>query len=267
MNDRIKNDNLQIKPWKAAFDQIHAEDSIKENTKDYLSRTIRRRSERHPAIKQLAAAAACLILMFAAGGAGLFLMPTAYISIDINPSLELVINRFDRVISVDAYNQDGEELARTLDIRFMDYNSALEELLSNQTIEDYLAEDAVMSVTVASENDSQSSEILQNVEACASGHKNIQCHSGNTEEMHDAHEAGLSFGKYHAYLLLKELDASVSPDDIKDLSMRQIYDLINSYTDETEYSPADSSTDGQKGQTQKGSKNGHGSQHRKGTIE
>lgn len=47
----------------------------------------------------------------------------------------------------------------------MDYNSALEELLSNQTIEDYLAEDAVMSVTVASENDSQSSEILQKLKS------------------------------------------------------------------------------------------------------
>ena len=29
--------------------------------------------------------------------------PTAYISIDINPSLELGINRFDRIVSVEGY--------------------------------------------------------------------------------------------------------------------------------------------------------------------
>ena len=46
--------------------------------------------------------------------------------------------------------------------------------------------------------------------------------------MHDAHEAGLSFGKYRAYLELKELDPDITPDDIRDLSMREIQDLIDS---------------------------------------
>lgn len=268
-NDERKTDDLQTAPWKAAFDPIHAEDALKDHTKEYVSRVIRSRSERHPAVRGLAAAAACLAIMFLAGGAGLFLTPTAFISIDINPSLELGINRFDRVISVEGYNQDGEELAEALDIRFMDYNSALEQLLSDQTVEDYLSQDAVMSVTVASDDEALSSEIMQHVEDCTAGHNNISCHAGDTSEMHDAHEAGLSFGKYHAYLILKELDSSVTPDDVKDLSMRQLYDLIESYTDGAGSGTSDgsadgstdSSTDGQKGHGQKNShNNGCGSQ-------
>ena len=39
----------------------------------------------------------------------------------------------------------------------------------------------------------------------------------------------LSLGKYRAYLELKALDPAVTPDDIRDLSMREIRDLIDAY--------------------------------------
>ena len=65
--------------------------------------------------------------------------------------------------------------------------------------------------------------------SCTTGQSNISCHSTNMEEINEAHSAGLSVGKYRAYLELKELDPSVTIDDIRDLSMREIRDLINSY--------------------------------------
>ena len=214
--------------WKSAFDQIHAENKLKDHTKEYLSKKIySRRTALHPLFRQFSMAAAGLVILFFIGGAYLFLTPTAYISIDINPSLELGINRFDRIVSVDGYNEDGEDLAETLHITFMEYNDALEQILSCQSIEDYLSQDAIMSLTVAGDNESQYSEILGTVEACASDHENIHCHSGDTEEIHEAHDAGLSFGKYQAYLILKDLDSSVSLDDVRDMTMREIYDLID----------------------------------------
>ncbi len=219
------NDN-----WKSAFDQIHAENQLKEHTKEYLSKKIySRKTVLHPLFRQLSMAAASLAILILIGGTYLFLTPTAYISIDVNPSIELGINRFDRIVSVDGYNEDGENLAESLHITFMEYQDALEQILSSQSIEDYLSQDAVMSLTVAGDNETQSSEILGTVESCTSDHENIHCHSGDTKEMHEAHEEGLSFGKYQAYLILKELDASVSLDDVRNLTMREIYDLIDSY--------------------------------------
>ena len=74
--------------------------------------------------------------------------------------------------------------------------------------------------------------------------------------MHEAHDAGVSFGKYRAYLILHDLDPSISLDDIRSMTMREIYDLIDSYdsnqgteragtkTDETETGTKAGTSDG-----------------------
>lgn len=217
----------------------------------------------------MAVAAACLFITVSAGGAWLYLSPAAFISIDINPSLELGINRFDQVISVEYFNRDGQNLAEHLDIRYMDYNAALDKLLSEQSVEACLTDGAVMAVTVAGSDDEKTSQILENVKTCTAGHSNIVCHSGSMEEMHEAHSEGLSLGKYRAYLELKELDPTITPDDIRNLSMREIRDLIDAFQ------PSDANGDtagnnpkntentgsGPKGNGSSGKNKGHGRRH------
>ena len=229
--------------WKSAFDNIHAEDELKEHTKKYLSRKVYSRRRGYPPVyRKIAAAAITLFLIFFGGGSWLYMTPTAYISIDINPSLELGINRFDRIVSVKSYNEDGENLAESFHIRFKNYNDALEEILASSDIEGYLSQDAAMSLTVAGDNETQYSEIYDTVENCASSHENISCHSGDTGEMHEAHEAGVSFGKYRAYLKLKEIDPSVTLDDVRDLTMREIYNRIDAYSGNQKKAENDSET-------------------------
>ena len=218
---------------KAAFDQVRAEEKLKERTKEYLSEKVyARKKKRTSPLRNFAAAAACALLVFLAGGSYLYFTPTAYISVDVNPSLELGINRFDRIISVTGYNEDGKALADSLDLKYMDYSDALEALLADQEMEVYLSDNADVVLTVAGNSDSQSSQILETVESCASGHENIHCHSGDTEEIHHAHDAGLSFGKYQAYLTLKELNPSVTLEEVQDMTMSQIRELIQEYSQE-----------------------------------
>ncbi len=50
----------------------------------------------------------------------------------MNPSIELGINRFDKVVSVAGCNADGEALAAALDIKYLDYDAALEQVLSSE---------------------------------------------------------------------------------------------------------------------------------------
>lgn len=236
--------------FREAFSQIHAEDGLKVKTKTLLARQINKKKTRAflifrtTSVLKTTAAAACLLIAVTAGGAWLYLTPSAYISIDINPSLELGVNRFDRIVSIEAFNSDGQELAEQLDIRYMDYNEALEELLSEQTVEAYLEDGAVMAVTVAGSDEEKTDQILKNVETCTAGHSNISCHSGDMAEIHEAHSEGLSFGKYRAYLKLKSLDPSVTPDDIRDLSMKEIRDLIDSYSGDSGNDTDNSSEDG-----------------------
>ena len=239
-----KDKNFE-KQFREAFGQIHAEDELRANTKDFLARQINKKKAHTFPILKTAAAAACLLVAVTAGGAWLYLTPSAYISIDINPSLELGVKRFDRIVSIEAFNSDGQELAEQLDIRYMDYSEAMEELLSEQTVEAYLEDDAVMTVTVAGSDEEKTDQILENVETCTAGHFNISCHSGDMAEMHEAHSEGLSFGKYRAYLELKSLDPSVTPDDIRNLSMREIRDLIDSYSGDSGGDTDNSSVNGQ----------------------
>lgn len=218
---------------KVAFDQVRAEEELKERTKEYLSEKVyARKKKRISPLRNFAAAAACALLVFLAGGSYLYFTPTAYISVDINPSLELGINRFDRIVSVTGYNEDGKALADSLDLKYMDYSDALESLLADQDMEVYLSDNADVVLTVAGKSENQSSQILETVESCASSHENVHCHSGDTEEIHHAHNAGLSFGKYQAYLTLKGLDPSVTLEEIQDMTMSQIRELIQEYSQE-----------------------------------
>lgn len=107
MRDRLKQ----------AFDAVHAEEALKERTKAFVAQQTRGHARRRPALRpSLAAAFACLCLLFT-GGYWLYFTPTATISIDINPSIELGVNRFNRVVSVEGYNADGVKLAGELSVQ------------------------------------------------------------------------------------------------------------------------------------------------------
>lgn len=70
----------------------------------------------------------------------------------------------------------------------------------------------------------------------------------------DLHDAGVSFGKYRAYLILHDLDPSISLDDIRSMTMREIYDLIDSYDGNQGTENADTKPD--EAETETGTKAG-----------
>lgn len=213
--------------WKSAFDSIHADEELKNRTLSAISEQIQRRQPKRRHRLYPALAALCLVLVLSGFGYWLYFVPTAFISVDVNPSLELSINRFDRILAVTGYNDDGWEIANSLNLQNMDYRQALQELLNSQQIEAYLNEDAVLSMTVAGEDTAQCGQILHEVESCTSQTQNVHCHSGSTEQLEQAHEAGMSFGKYQAFLILQELDPTVTTEQVQGLTMRQIWQRID----------------------------------------
>lgn len=226
---------------KAALDQIHAEESLKISVKKSLFEKVYfKEKRRRSPLRKLAAAAACALCIFAVGVSWLFFTPAVYISVDINPSLELGINRFDRIVSVTGYNEDGRSLARELQIKYMDYQKGLEALIEDEDLAVYLTDDADIVLTVAGDNADRSSEILDNVESCMSEHQNVYCHSGDSEEVHHAHDAGLSFGKYQAWQVLQELDPDITLEEVRDMTMSQIRDLIRESAEDSTGSTAES---------------------------
>lgn len=224
---------------KEVFDEVHAEDELINHTKEFLmEKTGGYRKKRLFAYRQLVAAAICFMLLVVGWKGYSAYFTTAYaISVDVNPSIELGINQFDRVVSVEAFNEDGAAVMSSLDINYMNYmnyKEALKWILADKSMGQYLTDDQMVVVTVFGENEDKSKEMLANVTDCTKSYANVRCSSCNSEEAAAARDAGISFGKYKAFLELQALDPDMTVEDIQGLTMRQIRDMIDDLSDKTD---------------------------------
>lgn len=101
---------------------------------------------------QWASIAAALILTtgLLMGGNILYATPVSWIDVDINPSVELGMNLFQRVVSVEAMNEDGDALVSGLELRGKPANSAVSALVMEAAEMGYFPSknEAVISLTV-----------------------------------------------------------------------------------------------------------------------
>lgn len=68
--------------------------------------------------KKLAIGVASAVILFLSSSAGVwaYTSPYSYVSLDINPSIEYTVNRFDMVIDVKPVNDDGEEILSQINL-------------------------------------------------------------------------------------------------------------------------------------------------------
>lgn len=215
-----------------AFGEIRAEEALKSGTISFLQQEIARRERRKKPI--WAYAVACAVLLLLVGGGVLYWLyhtPVSYISIDVNPSVELELNMFDRVIDCQSYNDDGEAILNGLELDNMTYTQAIESILAEESMQSYLgSENAELVFTVSSEKED---EITAGIESCR-GYAEHQgnCVSAQSGSVEEAHEAGLSVGRYTVYQQLLESGYEITPEECRGMSMRELYDLLEQQTQE-----------------------------------
>lgn len=174
MNDRLK----------ASFELLHASEDLKARTRARLYQQAAYTPPRRYGKRILALACALLLTVGLTLGGWLYFTPVSAIDIDINPSLKLSVNRFDRVIAVEGRNADGQTVAEGLSLQFMDYAGAVEAILADESIQAYLDQGKTLSIRVICDDEAQSEKMLAQLEDCTSGHRNVTCHAG--EEEHHA---------------------------------------------------------------------------------
>lgn len=223
--------------FRRALDAVHASPELKENTRRRVLAALEKPAPRHRAFRPaLGLAAACLAVLAFFGGYRLYQTPTALISVDINPSLELEVNRFDRVVAVTGYNQDGEDLAGSLDLEGLSYTQAVDAILASDTVTQCLAQDGYLSLGVAQSDPVQGQKILDYLSACTAGMGNAHCYGMGMDQAHDAHQLGLSCGKYQAWLALTQYDPDLTPEEVSSMTMAQIRQLLEEYSGQS-YTP------------------------------
>lgn len=174
------------------------------------------------------ALAACLVLA-AVGliGSRLYFEETAFVGIDVNPSIELGINRFDIVVSAKAYNEDGEALLRDVSVTGKPYDSAVATLTSSIAFAPYLESDAYIAISVASNDAGQSDTLRTQSDACLRSLPcEGSCHTVDAETRAAASAAGMGAGRYQAALRLLELDDSLTLEDCASMSMHELRSRI-----------------------------------------
>ena len=244
---------------KDSFDQIHADEALKARTRAVFAEKAQERQRRRTLRAHLRAPAlaVCLLLLLSGGGYWVYFLPTAKIDIDINPSVALSINRFNKVLSVEGYNADGQALAASLKLHYLDCSEAVSAILSSDKVASLLAEDALLSIAVIGEDDAQCGEILARISQCTEGQENAYCYRADPEEAEAAREAGLSCGKYRVFLELQALDPSITPEQVQGMSMRALRAWIEALS-ETEGSDGVSNDAPQAGAEAGHGAGGHG---------
>ena len=212
-----------------SMENIRATEAMKQNTLHYLEMQQTKQNlsvySRKPyTILRYAMTAICVFLLTCVGAYSMYKRPVSYISIDVNPSIELAINRFDRVVSVKGYNTDGQDILEHVPLKNISYMQAIERLLQDTYYSQFLNQDSLLVVTVISEHaDAMLEQIHESDSLQALG---ALTYSSDTACMNEAHQYEMSFGKYRAFLELSQYDTNVTVEDCHGMSMGEIQNRI-----------------------------------------
>lgn len=207
-----------------AFEGIKAEEELKKSTMEFIAQQRSHRlNPQKNIVKYSLAAAAVIIFTLALGTYEMWFVPVTVVSIDVNPSLELRVNRLDRVLDAKAFNDDGTEILDSLSVTGKNYEQAIDTVLNGSQFSEYLNSDSLLTFTVASENDE---EIISRINRCLkNAGKQGVCVAASSDAVNEAHSLGLSLGKYQAYLEISQYDNTITPEDCRNMTMKELNDL------------------------------------------
>lgn len=213
---------------KEAFDSIQTPERLKRTTKaalrkktfDYGRNVLRLRQHR----QRLAGMLASLVLVLT--GSGLWFWPSASISVDINPSMELKVNALDRVIALEGRNSDGAAVVKDLDVVGMAYDDAMQRLLLSEGLEPYLTDGSQITITVAGGGtDAHAEQMLSRVLCRAyniANKENVLYCQVDWETVKAAREVNLCIPRYLAWQNLLKTNPAITPEDVREIPKDRI---------------------------------------------
>ena len=188
--------------------------------------------------KLLIAACLSIILVTLTFSTYRYNQPVAYICIDVNPSLELVLNKFDRVIDVVYFNDEAKNLVSIKEIHSLKPAEAINLILDKVSSRGYLSSssDSVVSIAMYSNNVDRSIQLMEeSIKDVDYNFKsiNIVSYTVSTDLKKEADSLSISFGKLNLIKIIQHLDKSVAVEDYRDVSITSIMnDILYLVSDE-----------------------------------
>ena len=185
----------------------------------------RRKALRFAKGGRIAAIAACLTLVACLiGGVADFLRPVAYVGIDVNPSVELTLNRFDIVVGTCALNDDGQRALDEAPCMWRAFDDAARDL--DGAMRAIAGEGAVVEVSIDCDNENRYAALAAQSNDCFGCNGEAHCDRTNAEERQAAHNSGMGVAKYRAYQALQEAGVDLSAEECASMSMRELRNML-----------------------------------------
>lgn len=187
--------------------------------------------------KRLATVAASLVLVFGMStGVYAYASPSNYINIDINPSVELISNRFNRIINVKALNEDGTKLIEGLSLGNKTATEAVKLVMEAAKEDGYLEEplENEILITVTSKNE----DLAKDMETVLSktveeeiaeknlGNVPVSIESAKFEDHKKAEELGISPGKLNLIQKLEGNNSNINYGDYSNMPVKDIMKAV-----------------------------------------
>lgn len=187
-----------------------------------------RRRTRPPMRRIAQLLAACLVVGALAAGSFAFAAETAQVHVDGGGSIELGLNRWGRVVRAESSDPDLDGALDDLGVVGMSCTDALEALSSDDEVNQSLSSDGeAVVLTVSCDDEGQLDATMVDCEGAAAGFGHgAMCMAADGETRAAAQESGMGLGRYSVYLEIQALDPSVTLDDCRNLSMRELRDLL-----------------------------------------
>lgn len=168
-----------------------------------------------------------------------FLFPVneyAYVDIDINPSVEMTIDKYENVLKAQALNSDGQTLLDAVKVKNTELVDAVSLLLNKSKEIGFINSGnnkIILTTSVNSDKASQSES--ENIETIISSLKEVADKSGvesqiievSPEDRKEAIETGISMGKYYLYSKAKDEGINITIEEVKNSSVSTLLTKVD----------------------------------------
>lgn len=180
----------------------------------------------------LASVAAGFVLLLAGGFAG-YAMPAGVVSLDVNPSVEYSINCFDRVLSIDAVNEDAQAIVDLLDeeaLRYESVDTAVEQTILALRESGYLLEESENDVVLSASSYSaaHAEQLASRLEEQTAEQEDLTVVSVSvtSSEVKAAHALGTSAGKLYIVERLQESSGETESFDTGEWLQKPVREIM-----------------------------------------
>jgi hypothetical protein len=169
-------------------------------------------------------AASVIVVAFIGLGTFLWSTPAQFINIDINPSVELSVNYFDRIISVNPMNEDGQKLVESVSVQACRYESGIELVISTAQEMGYLNDEEDVLISISSSDQKRvekaKNDIIEKVSP------SMEILTFDTEQREQSIQKGISPGRENIIEKVIEIGTDIDKEELTEKPVKELMKII-----------------------------------------